>query len=237
MCRPAPHELIWHDDLQQGSEEWFAARLGKVTGSVASPIAADPSKGHDGLSVGTWSMIYQLAGHLVADENDEPEFGNYWTDRGNEMEPLARAAYEDREWVNVNAVGFVEWSGRLAGCSPDFMVDAKRGGEIKCLGMKSHIAAMENFRKFGIGSLTTDYLRQIQWCLYITGFTYWDMVHFHPKAKLGKLHVFTIERDNKLQDIYAERFPLVEAAIIEVAERYRGDKLKLTQADPMGMAA
>jgi hypothetical protein len=208
-------KLIWHTS-EQRSPEWFAARNGKVTGSVCSPLASVKGKFRDGLSVGAWTLTYKLAGQVL-DPNeaiqDEPYQG-YWMERGQRLEPHALRAYRAETFNPGHLVGFVEAEGRYAGCSPDFMVSAKKGGEIKCLKMAKHLEWLDSKK------LESTHNRQIQWCLFVTGFETWDLVHFHPDAGKGTIDVMTIERDEEMIATFREKLTIIESNIDRIVDKY-----------------
>ncbi|MEL6667696.1 MAG: lambda exonuclease family protein [Bacteroidota bacterium] len=213
MCLPLG-TLTWHE-MPQRSPEWFAARAGKVTGSKCSPLATawNPKKLRSGIGPGAWTLVYKLAGELrtpLADLMADEPYQNYWMRRGEELEPEALERYQDRTWNTVNRIGFVSVEGRLAGCSPDFMVDEHRGGEIKCLKMAHHIHWLDTLE------IDPTHYRQIQWCLFLTGFLYWDIVHYNPDAGANALHIHEIKRDEKLIGLYRERLPMIENQIRRV---------------------
>ena len=225
--------------VEQNSPEWFKLRTGKVTGSTAAPLLVDakmpaapraksptPEKLQawedacraeldktKGLGVGAWALIDHLAGCLASGRNESSDYEGYWMTRGKDLEPVARREYQNYTFRPAHEVGFVEWCGRLAGCSPDFMVDEQRGGEIKCLSIGNHV----NF--FRTRYISPDHYKQIQWCLFITGFKYWDLVLFHPHAGRQQILIETVERDAGMIAKYAERFDIVETQILELSEK------------------
>lgn len=198
--------IIFHE-VEQGSPEWFGLRMGRVTGTSAADLLVN-GKGADGLGVGAWSLIYQLAGEIVTGETP-PEFGNYWTERGKKMEAQAIEAYMEYTFHQANRVGFIEW-GKYAGCSPDFMVDEKRGGEVKCL------SAREHFRYCHTRKIEKDYFAQVQWCLFVTGFEAWDYIHYHPGAGAWELVIDEITPDLEMHGIFSERMALVAEKVSEI---------------------
>lgn len=216
-------DLIWHT-AEQRSPEWFAARNGKVTGSVCAPLGSTQGKFRDGLSAGAWTLVYKLAGDMLDPSEalqDEP-YQDYWMQRGTRLEPKALRAYKAETFNPGHLVGFTEAEGRLAGFSGDFMVDDKKGGEIKCLRMSKHLKWLDSKK------IETNHYRQIQWCLFVSGFETWDLVHYHPKAQKGMLDIFTVERDEKLIDLFAEKLELVESNIKRIVQKQSFEPTHLT---------
>lgn len=199
--------IIFHD-VEQGSPEWYDLRLGRITGTSAAELLVN-GKGADGLGTGAWSLIYQLAGEIVTGQSASPQLDTYWTERGKQLEAQAIDAYMERTFHDVSAIGFIEW-GRYAGCSPDFMVDEQRGGEVKCL------SAREHFRYCHTRKIEKDYFAQVQWCLFVTGFEVWDYVHYCPGAGAWELVIEEIRPDYEMHGIFSERLALVAEKAEEI---------------------
>ena len=210
------HVVEYFMELEQGSPEWWAIRMGLVTGSVCSPLMASTTKGWDGLSSGAWTLVYSLAEQLImGDLWEHDDFSTYHMDRGTELEPQARRAYELQQFCRVEEIGFCRVAGRMAGCSPDFRVIKKpKGGEIKCLMLKNHIAYVENKK----ADLT--HTRQVEWCLWVTGWKQWDFVHYHPNAGKYSLVVDTLVPTPSIQDTITEKFAIAEKAICALRLTY-----------------
>jgi hypothetical protein len=208
-----PGPLVWHDvqDVPQRSERWFELRRGKVTGSSCSPLGSTKGKFTDGLSQGAWSLVYRLAAHEIDPEGYQldclDEFGNRHTEWGIQCEPIAAREYERQNWCKVHEVGFVEVKGRRAGASPDRMVDHEGGLEIKCLNLPKHLEWCRTQK------IDLAHERQIQWCLFVTGFQWWDLVHFNPRAGKKSYHEKRYERNEKLINLFREKLPYLEAAV------------------------
>lgn len=105
----------------QHTEEWFAARIGCLTASRIADAIAKRKKGDDELQCRA-DLRLALAVERVTNKPSET-YVSPWMERGTELEPLARAAYELRQGVEVEQVGFVlhpsiNWSG----ASPDGLV-------------------------------------------------------------------------------------------------------------------
>jgi hypothetical protein len=128
----AVSQLVVHD-VEQGSDSWFAARLGIPTASYFSTIMAD---GKDGDASKTrTSYMYRLASEIITGMPAEETFKSKAMERGNAMEPEAISDYERRRNVEVRRVGFAtNFSGlKLCGASPDGLVGFDGGLEIKTM--------------------------------------------------------------------------------------------------------
>lgn len=178
-------------------------------------------KKHFDFGDGAWSLIYQIAGEIITGESSMSQFGNYWTDRGHELEDQAIDAYMDATFYEVNRVGFIEL-GKYAGCSPDGLVDEERGCEAKCLSAREHIRYAHT-RHVAIEQglppkmyVEKDYYAQCQWSLFVLGFKYWDYIHFHPKAERWSLIVDTITPDEDMHRLFEERLELAAGKIEQI---------------------
>ena len=203
-------DLIWHDNIEQNSPEWFNIRRGKFTGTTAGVLLTNGvnkdgtfRKGSiDGICQGMWTQIYRAAGQIVSRQEEKPEYDGWDTRRGKNMEPLAREAYMEWTFEECHKVGFVEWKGMYAGCSPDFMVNEFKGGEIKCLGYAGHMARVHRKMLDPEFLASPEHLKQIQWSLFVTGFTEWDVVHWHPQFGNKSLLIDTVHPDHLMHDKY-----------------------------------
>lgn len=84
--------------MPQGSPEWLAARLGRVTMSELKALLVN-GKGPGGLGTGAITYMHQLIGERVTGELAEPFQGNAHTKRGRgarERRSLAVSRYDQR---------------------------------------------------------------------------------------------------------------------------------------------
>jgi len=108
---------------EQRTEEWYAARKGRLTGSMAGAA----------LGLAPYQSKDDCLRALVRDMHGmESEFkGNIATEYGNANEDLARSAYELETGNTVEPAGFVPWE-NWSGASPDGYVGDDGLIEIKC---------------------------------------------------------------------------------------------------------
>ena len=107
---------------EQGTEEWFRARMGMPTASCFSTVMA---KGQGKTRA---KYMRQLAGELITGEPMET-YSNHHMERGKAMEAEARDLYAFLLDAVPEQVGFIV-NGQK-GCSPDSLVDANGMVEIK----------------------------------------------------------------------------------------------------------
>ena len=106
-------------DIEQRTEEWFAARLGKVTASRVADVMAKTKTGY---SASRDNYMAQLICERMTGQKQE-SFTNAAMEWGTNTEPLARAAYEAHADVLVTEVGLCQHpSIEMAGASPDGVI-------------------------------------------------------------------------------------------------------------------
>ena len=164
-------------DHEQGSEEWFASKLGKLSASNFKKLVTtkgEPSK----QAVG---YVHELIGERLTSESDS-FYTNENMERGKELEPEARKAYEFIKETQVTEHGFILHDSGEYGCSPDGVIyhDGKivLGLEIKCPKASTMVKYHLNPELF-----KSAYFQQVQGCMLITGAEFWDLVAYHPKVK------------------------------------------------------
>lgn len=176
--------------IEQGSPEWFAERLGKVTASRVADVIA---KTKSGPSTSRANYMGQLIAERLTSEVQE-SYSNAAMQWGTDQEPNARAAYEFRTDATVEAAGFVIHPTMAdSGASPDGYVAADGLIEIKCPMTATHIDTL-------LGrSVPGKYITQIQWQLGCTGRKWCDFVSFDPRMPESmSLFIARVQRDDKL---------------------------------------
>ncbi|MFU3489286.1 lambda exonuclease family protein [Pseudomonas aeruginosa] len=131
--------------MLQQTDDWFAQRLGKVTASKVKDVMA---KGRGGAPSATrQNYMMQLLCERLTGKRDEG-YMNAAMQRGNDLEPIARAAYEMYEDCEVVEVGLIlHPSIDGFGASPDGVIlleKGRRGLEIKCPNTAQHIAVIQS---------------------------------------------------------------------------------------------
>jgi len=172
---------------KQGSDEWFAERLGIPTASMYSKIIT--STGTPSASASTL-MNELLAEWYVGKTVDQWE-GNDWTIRGNELEPEARKLYSFITGNDVEEVGFCTMPGILTGASPDGLVSDSGLVEIKCPKASTMIKYML------ANKLPTTYKQQVHGQLWVTGRKWCDFMAHHPDFEPFIIHVKRDKRDDE----------------------------------------
>lgn len=188
--------------FEQRSPEWFAARLGIATASNFSKVLAVIKSGE---AAERRNYRIKLALERITGKQEDV-FQNDAMRQGTEREPLARIAYEGLTGNLVEEVGLCLHDVLECGASPDGLIDAVKGLEIKAPTPGKHIEYLRQKAE------PPEYTAQIQGCMWITERTEWDFVSFCPEfPENAQLIVRTIKRD----DAYIERL----AAAVEVFMR------------------
>lgn len=131
--------------MLQQTDDWFAQRIGKVTASKVKDVMA---KGRGGApsAVRTNYMMQLLCERLTGTR--EEGYTNAAMQRGNDLEPIARSAYEMYEDCEVLEVGLIlHQTIEGFGASPDGVIlldGGRRGLEIKCPHTAQHIAVIQS---------------------------------------------------------------------------------------------
>lgn len=115
-------------ELEQGTPEWLALRLGIVTCSELECLLVN-GKGEAGFGTGAFTYMNTLIGERITEEPADPFTGNRHTERGHELEGVARGLYESQVDVTTSQVGIILNHG--IGYSPDSLVGADGLTEIK----------------------------------------------------------------------------------------------------------
>jgi hypothetical protein len=174
-------------DCEQGTEEWFRARMGVPTASEFSTIMA---KGRDGgASVTRAKYLRSLAGEILTGEPAPEGYSNAHMERGKLQEDEARRHYAFVTDSEPVLVGFMR--GKSAGASPDSLIGDDGGLEIK-----SAIPAVQ-IDRLQRRALPPEHKAQVQGCMWIAERSWWDFVSYCPR--LPPL-IIRVERDEAYID-------------------------------------
>lgn len=159
-------------NIPQGSDEWFQARIGKVT---ASRVADAVARTKTGWGAGRANYMAQLTAERLTGTPAET-FSNAAMQWGTETEPFAREAYEIATGELVEEVGFVPHPTiGDSGASPDGLVGNRGLLEIKCPNTATHIQSLLTEK------IDKKYMLQMQWQLACTEREWCDFVSFDPR--------------------------------------------------------
>lgn len=163
-------------DCDQGSKEWFEARLGCVTSSRVADVIAK-LKRKEGEAACRRDMRWEIVCEMLTQKPTE-NYVSRWMKEGVEKEPLARAEYEVRYGVFVKQVGFVYHPTiKMAGASPDGLVGDDGMVEFKCPRIDTHLGYLVE------GVIPKEYEPQLIWQLACDPERQWvDFCSFHPEV-------------------------------------------------------
>ena len=174
--------------IEQGTPEWFAQRLGKVTASRVADVIAKTKTGYG-------ASRADLMADLICERlTGQPAstFSNAAMEWGTEQEPHARAAYSARTGELVEEVGFIDHP-RIAnsGASPDGLVGDDGLVEFKCPATATHLDTLL------VQAVPTKYIAQIQFQMACTGRKWCDFCSYDPRLPEHlRMFVKRVERDD-----------------------------------------
>jgi putative phage-type endonuclease len=185
-------------DFVQGSQEWLAARAGKVTASCMSNVLAKIKSGE---AAARRDYKAQIVAEILTGKPQGDTFINAEMQFGTDTEPFARAAYEVQEGVMVDQVGLVVHP-RIdrAAASPDGLVGDSGLVEIKCPKVATHLTYLLD------GVVPSKYQPQMLWQMACCERGWVDFVSFRPDlpAELQLFKVRFPRDDKRIQEMEAE---------------------------------
>lgn len=193
------------NEIIQGTPEWHALRVGKVTASRVADVVAKTKTGWGA------SRANYLAELIAERLTGEPaaSFTNAAMAWGTEKEPEARAAYEFRTDAEVALVAFIDHPEiAMTGASPDGLVGNDGLIELKCPNTATHIETLLG------DEIPGKYITQMQWQMACTGRAWCDFASYDPRLPESmRLFVKRVDRDDAR---IAELQTLVSAFLAEL---------------------
>mgnify|MGYP000488733000 CR=1 FL=1 len=179
--------------LEQGTPEWHAARLGIITMSELKTLLVK-GKGPAGFGAGALSYMHQLIGERITGEPAASWGGNIHTQRGHEMEPMARDLYREATGHEPHEVGIILNHG--VGYSPDGLISDGGALEIKTKLPKLQVEVLL------AGEIPKEHLAQVQGGLWVSEREWLDFVSYWPGMPLFVKRAY---RDEKMISTIQER--------------------------------
>ncbi len=196
-------------EFPQGTDGWLAARCGIPTASCFADVMAKIKSGEsaDRRNYRAKLVVERLTGKPVQ------TFLNDAMKLGTEREPLARLAYEARTGNLVQEIGLCLHDTLECGASPDGLIDADGGLEIKCPGLAKHL----EYLKLPANTAPSEYVWQVQGCMAVTGRAWWDFASFNPDfPEHLQLVIRRIKRDDAaIESLAAEVKTFIEGVKTE----------------------
>jgi len=199
-----------YEELEQGSDEWLAARAGIVTastvGQLITPKTVKPAANDTSRALVVSLAAERITGHV------EPIQPNADMERGTLDEPFARDLYSEH-FAEATEVGFMvrdDWGFRI-GYSPDGLVSDDGLIEIKSRRAKKHLSTIL------ADEVPLENLAQCQAGLLVSGREWLDYVSFCSGMPL---YVKRVNPDPKWFSAITEAVEQFEAASAQMIERY-----------------
>jgi len=211
---------------EQRSAEWYAARLGKLTGSVAADMLATIKSGE---AAARRDLRVRLVVERLTNRSQEDAYINAAMQHGIDCEPAARMAYEVETGDVVMESGFLQHDTLPAGCSIDgYVGDYERIVSFKCPKSATHL------RYLRAGTMPSDYVPQMLMELWISGAQVYDFVSYDPRFP-EPLQMFRV-RQARNESAIAE-FAAKALAFLEEVERELEAVQTITKLAPQLAAA
>jgi hypothetical protein len=164
------------------------------------------------------------------DALNQDHYVNGAMERGTELEPFARAWYEEKQGVTVEEVGFVYALDGRCGVSPDGLVGNDGGVEIKCPLPKNHV------KHLIAGVVPKEWIVQIHGNIWACSRSHWDFVCFCDDEHIPSM-IVRVERDEVLCsafDVHMTQFcDELDALELDVRERYGLGKKEVINLDEL----
>jgi putative phage-type endonuclease len=193
-------------DLVQGSDEWKAARLGRVTASRISDVVAKTKTGY---GAGRANYMAELLTERLTGRPYEA-YRSAAMQWGTDTEEEARHAYAFWKGVEVETVGFVPHPTiAMSGASPDGLIGIGHMVEFKCPNTATHLDYLLT------GKISKAYQLQIDWQLICTGREFCDFVSYDPRLPEG-MKFFVLEMPRPPQAVVDELEGEVKAFLAEL---------------------
>lgn len=204
-------------DVEQGSEEWRAARCGSLGASRLHEAVARTKSGWGASRANV--MADMIVERLTRCPTDG--FTTQAMRDGIEREPEARAAYAFEHGVNVAEIGLALHP-RIKGshASPDGIIGDFGLLEIKCCANATHLAAL-------LGEPIPDkYVIQALWQMTCLGRQWTDVAYYNPHfPEPMRLFVRRVHRDeariDTLEEQVEEFLGELEMKLAQLRERWQ----------------
>lgn len=213
MTDPA---ITYHHDLEQGSDEWLAARRGILTASEMH-LALTPT-----LKVAnndkTRAHAFELAAQRVTDFT-EPHFVSDDMLRGTEDEADALSIYMDKYEPTAKACGFVtcDFHGFLIGYSPDCIVGDDGLAEAKSRRQKFQMQVISQQIETGAPWIPPEHVLQCQTGLLVTGRQWLDYISYCSGMPMVTIRVYP---DAEMHEAIVEASEAFEDRVRGIVKRY-----------------
>lgn len=197
-------------DVEQGSDDWHAARRGIITASVIgkliTPQTLKPAKNDTARMTILHLAAERITGHT------EPTYPTRDMERGTWDEPIARDIYTENI-APVTACGFMvrDNGGHKIGFSPDGLVGDEGLIEIKSRRQKAQLATILEDR------VPIENMAQIQCGLLVSGRSWCDYVSYCGGMPL---YTYRVTPDLKWMNAIVDAATEFEKVVTRIIEDY-----------------
>ena len=181
-----------NEELIQGSDEWHAARMGKITASKLSDLMKKTKYGE---STYKTRLRMELAIERITGKSASDNFMNQAMKNGVEREPDARSLFEAVTGKEVALCGSFDHPEIVnTSASPDGLLRGENAVlEIKC---PTHVTHAKNLMS---ETMPKNYIYQVQWQIACTESDYAYFASYHPDYPTDlRLKWVKVERDDSV---------------------------------------
>ncbi len=197
-------------NCEQGTEEWFRARMGIPTASEFSTVMASGKAGGESKTRRTY--MCKLAGEIITNQPSE-SFSNAHTERGHLLEPEARELYAFLKDAEIQQVGFIRNGDK--GASPDSLIGSDGALEIKT--KMAHLMVDQIDR----GDFPSDHRAQCQGVLWVAEREWIDIVCYWPNMPAFIKRAYRDEAYIRQMAAAVKTFNEELAELVEKIRRYQ----------------
>jgi putative phage-type endonuclease len=160
--------------MEQLTPEWFAARVGKLTASRMADVMA---KTKSGPAASRKNYMMELICEKLSGESVD-FYKNAAMQRGTDLEPIARGAYEASKGLFVKEEGLVDHPTIIGlAASPDGLVGDDGLIEIKCPNTATHLEFLKTSK------IPSKYILQMHTQMICTGRNWCDFVSYDDRLQ------------------------------------------------------
>jgi hypothetical protein len=207
--------IIYHTDIEQGSDQWAQLRRGILTASemrlIVTPATLKEAS-NDKAKAHLWELLAQRISKYV-----EPTFYGDEMMRGHEDEVEARKLY-GKHFSPVEDIGFITnngW-GFTLGYSPDGLVENRTAGiEVKSRRQKFQVQAIVEHHL--TGAIPTDFLIQCHTGMLVANLNWVDLISFSGGLPMIPMKVWP---DDNIHNAIIEIAGEFERKLAENMEAY-----------------
>jgi len=177
------------ESCEQGDLDWLKLRVGKVTASEIGNLLSPEFAPRTGEMPKTY-LFEKVAEAFQG--RPLPAFGSWQTDQGLLIEEEAIPWFQLETGCALTRPAFIEHEDGRCGCSPDAVINGNEGLEVKSPQAVNHVRYLLD------GVVPKQYIGQVHFSLYVTGFKKWTFLSY--RRGFPKLIVET-KRDPRICDI------------------------------------